>query len=275
MGKLKMDPNDLASDDFPAQTNSTPPESTPGNQSPPFDDGRFVLNTTIFLLAWFTLFAVFSWPRLFTRFSRGSEWTHGHFVYHSTKPQRPPPAVKRRPTVSRPHESRHEKRRVPNSDDDHTTFSHIGLVRREETCNAKFSLPPHRRSWSGRYQKPSAILGVHLSEGYSLGQCIILLGYFAIFLYASLYKSSPFQEYVRTGFVSTAQIPIVFALATKNNIIGKFLSMGYEKVKTVPLPCILGVPPKPHVPFTPAQLPSSVRRRTRHRGCQFPRPGLW
>jgi len=233
------------------------------------DDSTFVFNVTIFLLACFALFAVFTWPRLFTRFSRGSEWACGHLIYHSTKPQRRPPAVKHRPTG--PH---NEKWRAPNSDDDHTTFSHVGLVRREATHDATFSLPPHCRSWSGINQKTSAILGFQLFDGYSLGQCIILLCYSAIAIFASLYKSNPFREYVRTGFVSTAQIPIVFALATKNNIIGRFLCMGYEKVKAVPLLCVCCALSNPRVAFTPAQLPSSVRRRTSRFDCQCPRPGL-
>ena len=195
-------------------------------QTPPFDNARFVLNTIIFILAGFALFAVASWPRLLTRFSRGSEWARGHLVYHSTKPQRRLPVIKRRPT-----NPRNEKRRAPNSDDDHTTFSHIGLVRREGTHDVKFSLPPHCRSWSGIYQRSSAILGIQLFEDCSLGRCVILLCYSAIIIFASLYKSNPFLEYVRTGWVSTAQIPIVFALATKSNVIGRFLSMGYEKVR--------------------------------------------
>lgn len=204
-------------------------------QRRPLDDTRFVLNTTIFILAFFALSAVLTWPRLFTRFSRGSEWTCGHLIYHSTKPQRRLPTPRRRPTISSPLESRHEKGRAPNSDDDHTAFSHAGLVRREGTRNVKLSLPPHCRSWSGIYRRPSAVLGIQLDEGLSLGRCIILLCYSSVVLFATLYQSNPFQDYLRTGFVSTAQIPIVFALATKNNIIGKFLSMGYEKVKAVPV----------------------------------------
>ena len=199
-----------------------------------FDDAHFVLNTTIFLLACFALFAVFTWPRLFTRFSRASEWTTGHFIYHSTKPQRQIPAPKRRPTISRPIEARYEKGlRAPESDDDHTAVSHTVLVRREWAQNAKVYLPPHCKSWSGIFQKLSGVLGSQLDEGLSVGRSIILFCYFSIVLFASLYKSNPFHDYLRTGFVSTAQIPIVFALGTKNNIIGKFLSMGYEKVKAV------------------------------------------
>jgi len=211
---------------------TTSPGHTPAFlQTTNLNDENFVFNVTLFFLACFALFAIFTWPRLFTRFSRGAEWSRGHFIYHSTKPKRRPPVVRRRPTVSGP---RYEKGRVPNSDDDHTTFSHVGLVRREATHDATFSLPPHCRSWSGINQKTSAILGFQPFDGYSLGQCLILICYSAIAIFASLYKSNPFREYVRTGFVSTAQIPIVFALATKNNVIGRFLSMGYEKVRAAP-----------------------------------------
>jgi len=201
----------------------------------PFDDARFVFHTTIFLFACFALFSVSTWPRLFTRFSRGSEWTRGHLIYHSTKPQRRLPTFKRRPTISRPLESRYEKGRAPNSDDDHTTFSHVGLVRREGTHGVQLSLPPHCRSWSGIFQRTSTVLGFQLDIGLSLGRCVILICYFSVVLFASLYKSDPFQDYLRTGYVSTAQIPIIFALAAKNNIIGRFLSMGYEKVRAVPV----------------------------------------
>jgi hypothetical protein len=105
--------------------------------STPLDDAQFVFATTVFVLGCFALFAVLTWPRLLTRFSRGSEWTRGHFIYHSTKPLRRLPSLKRRPTISRPLESRHEKGRVPNSEDNHTTFSHVGLVRREGTRTGK------------------------------------------------------------------------------------------------------------------------------------------
>ena len=226
----------MASHD-PVQSNST----TSSGYSPaiaetrPLDDARFVLNTTIFLLACFALFAAFTWPRLFTRFSRASEWTRGHLIYHSTKPPRRLPTPKRRPTITAPTRAHHEKARVPNSDEDHTTFSHVGLVRRERAHAVKASLPPHCRSWSGIFQKPSAILGIQLEEGLSLARCIIILCYASIVLFESIHKSNPFQDPLRTGFVSTAQLPIVFALATKNTIIGKFLSMGYEKVTPVPI----------------------------------------
>ena len=221
---------------YPASRRQTTAGYTPTVVQPrPLDDARFVFEITVFILAFFALFAVLTWPRLLTRFSRGSEWTRGHLIYHSTKPQRRLPAPKRRPTISRPLEARYEKGRAPNSEDEHTTFSHVGLVRREGAHNGKLSLPPHCRSWSGIFQKSSAFLGIQLDEDLSVGRCIIILCYTGVFLFASLYKSNPFEDYLRTGYVATAQIPIIFALATKNNIIGKFLSMGYEKVQPAPV----------------------------------------
>ena len=222
----------------PSNSTSTPGYTPSLIRATHLDDESFVFNVTIFILACVALFAIFTWPRLFTRFSRGSEWTRGHFIYHSTKPRRRLPTVKRRPTVPGRSGPQYEKGRAPNSDDDHTTFSHVGLVRREANRNTTFSLPPHCRSWSGINQKASTILGIQVIDGYSLGQCIILICYSAIAIFASFYKSNPFKDYVRTGFVSTAQIPILFALATKNNIIGRFLSLGYEKVKVVPRLCV-------------------------------------
>lgn len=238
----------------------------------PLNDDRFAFHTVVFILACFAFFAVLSWPRLLTRFSRGAEWTRGHLIYHSTKPQRRLPAFKRRPTISRPLEARYEKGRAPNSEDDHTNFSHIALVRREGST--KLSLPPHCRSWSGIFQKSTAFLGIRIDEGLSLGRCIVLLCYLAVILFLSLYKSNPFNDYVRTGFVSTAQIPLVYALATKNNVIGRFLSIGYEKVRAVLL-SVYGVPSHPHVAFTPAKLSSSLLRLACCSRCQCSRHWIW
>ena len=242
-------------------------------QRPPFNDDLFAFHIIVFILACFAFFAVLTWPRLLTRFSRGAEWTRGHFIYHSTKPQRRLPAFKRRPTISRPLEARYEKGRAPNSDDDHTNFSHIGLVRREGSV--KLSLPPHCRSWSGIFQKSAAFLGIQMDEGLSLGCCIVLLCYLAVILFMLLYKSNPLTDFRRAGFVSTAQVPLVYVLATKNNVIGRFLSIGYEKVMAVILLRVYGVPSNPHVAFTPAKLSSPLLRLACGSRCQCPRHWIW
>jgi len=66
--------------------------------------------------------------------------------------------------------------------------------------------------------------------GYTIGRFLIVFGYCLIILVVSLYRCNPFLDYLRTGYVALGQIPIVFALATKNNILGMMLALGYEKL---------------------------------------------
>ncbi|KAG0693019.1 hypothetical protein DFH29DRAFT_1007765 [Suillus ampliporus] len=44
------------------------------------------------------------------------------------------------------------------------------------------------------------------------------------------YSSNPFTDPERAGWVIASQIPFVYALATKNNIIGMMVGVGYEKL---------------------------------------------
>ncbi|KAG2143176.1 hypothetical protein BD769DRAFT_1625727 [Suillus cothurnatus] len=63
-----------------------------------------------------------------------------------------------------------------------------------------------------------------------INQVLLMLVYITIIFYVSFYKSDPFTDPLRAGFVITSQIPFVYALATKNNIIGMMVGVGYEKL---------------------------------------------
>jgi hypothetical protein len=54
--------------------------------------------------------------------------------------------------------------------------------------------------------------------------------YFWVLTYASFYKSNIFLEADRTGWVAIAQLPFIFALSQKNNLLGWLMGLGYEKV---------------------------------------------
>jgi len=69
-----------------------------------------------------------------------------------------------------------------------------------------------------------------MSTDYSLGQLIVLAIYLGVMLYAALYKSNPLADPIRTGFVAMAQVPIVFALAAKNGVLGWLTGIGYERL---------------------------------------------
>jgi predicted ferric reductase len=68
------------------------------------------------------------------------------------------------------------------------------------------------------------------------GRVIIILSYFTIVIVMCFYKLNPkdsamFEDIgYRTGFIAIAQIPLLFLLAGKNNIIGFFTGIGYERL---------------------------------------------
>jgi ferric-chelate reductase len=75
-------------------------------------------------------------------------------------------------------------------------------------------------------------LNFRVSSGFSLRKLLVLLTYSVILLYAFLYRSNPFQDPNRWGYIAVSQIPIVVALAGKSNWLSWLSGVGYEKVST-------------------------------------------
>ena len=73
-------------------------------------------------------------------------------------------------------------------------------------------------------------LNFRVSPGFSLGKLLVLVAYGLIVIYACLYRSNPFTEYDRTGYIAVSQVPIVMALAGKSNWLSWLSGVGYEKV---------------------------------------------
>ncbi|KAG8221551.1 ferric reductase like transmembrane component-domain-containing protein [Butyriboletus roseoflavus] len=67
-------------------------------------------------------------------------------------------------------------------------------------------------------------------ENYTAVQVLLMAGYTAAVFYAAFYGSNPFTDPSRSGWVIASQIPFVYALATKNNLIGLLVGVGYEKL---------------------------------------------
>lgn len=229
---VSMSPVSSPVDSFIFAANATSTTTTSHVVASKFDTIAFVFHIDIFIFAFFGLFACLTLPRLFTRLSRGSEWAHGYFFYTAT-PEKARKVWKSKYVISPPLESVSHRAAFSGSDESHTFNSHTHLVRRNDEKGRKLHLPPHTQSWAGRYHKISAFLGRTCFPGYSIGRSMVVLGYFLIILYATVYKSSPFSDPQRAGFVAMSQLPIVFALATKNNILGMLLALGYEKVRYV------------------------------------------
>ncbi|KAJ2919424.1 hypothetical protein MD484_g997, partial [Candolleomyces efflorescens] len=70
------------------------------------------------------------------------------------------------------------------------------------------------------------------SKPYSLKQSFIVISYCVILFYALMYRSNPFVDATRPGWVSTSQIPLVLGLGVKGNVLGLggLLGVGYERL---------------------------------------------
>lgn len=90
--------------------------------------------------------------------------------------------------------------------------------------------PVYMPSWSTLFPWAYFVLSSKVRPGYSLGYCIILLAYTAVVMYVSLVDVDLFSSPSRLGWVAASQIPVIFILATKNNVLGTLIGMGYEKL---------------------------------------------
>ncbi|KAF9223189.1 hypothetical protein BS17DRAFT_796275 [Gyrodon lividus] len=217
------------------------------------DPLTLVFHIDIFLLALAAVFTLAALPRAIARFSRAAEWRHGHILRSirlqtrrprgSLQPTSPRSAQGPSPSTSSPPDpgyassSGHDG--LPDgatSEASHTYFSHSHLLRhgssRSRTPRSA-SLPPHVRAWSSILPPIGGFLRYRLDSGFSVGQATVLGVYVVVLIYASFWKSNPFKQQLRTGIVAMSQIPVVYVLGTKNNVLGMCVAMGYEKLNYI------------------------------------------
>ena len=97
--------------------------------------------------------------------------------------------------------------------------------------NAQHSGPTRVPRWTTIVHPSFAYaLNFRVSPGFSLGKLLVLVTYAAIVFYACVYRSNPFIDYDRAGYIAVSQVPIVVALAGKSNWLSWLSGVGYEKV---------------------------------------------
>ena len=234
-----------------------------------FDHLNLIFNVDVFILCLTGLFILLCLPRLVIRFIHPEEWYNGHWLRYvyvhnpvQSYPTVAPPTPAHLSTSPRKveyYDSRSEK--SVNFDDDEyerqgadlhrnastnsqhallsrnasTGSQHALLSRNASTASSRVrrrreTLPVHMPAWSSMAPWFSNVLRITISPGLTVGRVILMLTYFFILLYASLYQSNIFTNSIRTGFVAASQIPVVVTLGTKNNLLGIAVGMGYERV---------------------------------------------
>ena len=205
----------------------------------------FAYHIDALLLSLFALYVALTLPRALVRLFQPSELFNGFFLRAGAS--RAPPernnstrstrTLVRADTLGR---SGTMKSRGTTSVD-HSTVMHKGkgtdafpaIVTpvSKRVRSAQRSAPTRVPRWTTIVHPSFAYaLNFRISPGFSLGKLLVLVAYGLIVLYACLYRSNPFTEYSRTGYIAVSQIPIVMALAGKSNWLSWVSGVGYEKV---------------------------------------------
>ena len=212
------------------------------SKPPVVDPSSLVYHIDIFLLIAILVFAAFNAPRAIARIASRSEWLQGRL--HSV-------TLTRQPRVNLNTESIYlhsdPQKTVLDLDGDATEAMHLQSTPyfpSQSTHDEKTPTPRpsavveptsvpqtwHMPMLSSLVYPVANLLHTRVHEKYSLGQVLLMAGYSAVVLYAGLYKSNPFVDFNRGGWVGVSQLPIIYILATKNNVIGMLVGVGYEKV---------------------------------------------
>lgn len=179
----------------------------------------------------FALCFIAVFPRAMARFSTYAEWKRGLLLT-----TRPP--ISSRGSAQRRREAFKEKSAVyeidlNGSEDSFERTKSIKTMRRELDVGDVMSAPPSRvRSLASMLHPLSSLLMKRVAPGAALGNILLVIAYFAVIGFIAFYQTEPFTKPKRLGLVAVSQIPAVFAFASKGNLAGMLLGMGYEKVCT-------------------------------------------
>ncbi len=91
--------------------------------------------------------------------------------------------------------------------------------------------PVHFKSWQVRFPFIMRMLRTPAIGRIQVGGVMICALYFGLLLFAALYKSSIFKDPRRAGWVAISQIPVVYVLATKNNVLCVAWGTAYDRVR--------------------------------------------
>ncbi|KAH8823322.1 hypothetical protein DL96DRAFT_270256 [Flagelloscypha sp. PMI_526] len=187
--------------------------------APKLDDFQLVWDTDLFVIALIASVILWRAPRLAARFSRKSSWSAGHLLRKSSS-KGVPIAAKNGIDISLPASTKENW-----SDASHSSVD-LQLQQRKIVANYPSHVPTYWRFLRACYPT----LQTRIIPGFTVGQALILFLYFCSFIYVPFYKSDPFTDPVREGYLAMAQLPFVFIFSAKNSVLGSLLGLGYEKL---------------------------------------------
>ncbi|KAL0065866.1 hypothetical protein AAF712_007170 [Marasmius tenuissimus] len=196
-----------------------------GGSRPQFDSQTLICHIDIFLLALVVPLILYRLPRIIARLWRFSEWSTGHWLCKKSIVEHPT----RRATLQ---ESLPEGKDLSTNDDHTMTMEQCTTAERvsDKGTPVHLDYPPHVAS-SAKLLRPFVkVLRSRVSPGISVLHGCITAIYLSVLAFPAFYKTNPFTDSVRFGWITVGQLPFVFLFATKNNLLGLLIGVGYEKV---------------------------------------------
>lgn len=189
-----------------------PAELAASTPSAPVSSSTLVFDLDIFILVVILAFSLFNAPRALAYIANNrSEVFQGYLLRSVTqlKMHQPPSETTLQSTEKSPLE-----------------YS-IPILESTVTPKQPWHFPMHL---SLRHPAAS-FMQYRVLGNYTVLQIILMAGYTAAVFFAAFYQSNPFTNPQRIGWVIASQIPFLYALGTKNNVIGLLVGVGYEKVR--------------------------------------------
>ena len=212
----------------------------------------FAFHINVLLLGLFALYVASTLPRGLVRLFQPSEIFNGFFLRSGAQPTPPGRSnstrtLLRADTIGRSGTVTISKGNANAPPVQHSTGAHAALCEDSKVTDAFPTLVTpvaNRARGAQQLYAPTRVprwttivhpslayaLNVRVSPGFSLGKLLVLLAYGLIVLYACFFRSNPFIDANRTGYIAVSQIPIVVALANKSNWLSWMSGIGYEKV---------------------------------------------
>ena len=191
---------------------------------PPNNEFLLVEHIDILIAALIGFLALFQLPRALVRLRQRSEWSQGHFFQHKARNRQVQPgsshesdaipakeSLSRNPTTSEIHAFYGDRRR---------------LLKRADATQPTY--PPHMPTYPAFLRPFAEYLSLSIVPGYSNLQALVMLAYLGILLYAFFYRSNNPR---RSGIIAASQLPFLYAFASKNNVPGSLLGIGYQGVR--------------------------------------------
>ena len=187
------------------------------------------------LLGVVAIFFLAALPRALARWFTFSEWKRGLVLHGGSSATRRSPRRTASPSDGLYRQNTEATLKDWTTDQSHTLAMHNYTLEKggkgDRAVSGYNNPPPHVPSMSTVFYPVSSFFAYDIAPGKSVGKLFLAILFVAACItLLFVFEGNPLTDPVRPGWIATGLIPVTIAFATKNNVIGTLLGMGYERV---------------------------------------------